>query len=209
MNEAIIELSEGESVVVGYGSLLSIESVSKTLKRDYRGPFITCHVEGWRRSWDVAMPNQAFYYQEEGKRVYPKQILYLNVRPAPGVFMNCVGFAVNSDELTAMHHREWIYDPLVVTGALRGLRIVGGEALMYVARKEHLLRDVRSPHEGAVRASYLGILQQALQKVTPLFRSEYKRTTDPVPAPLVIDDTLDPDRPTPWAKAGYDYHPQP
>jgi hypothetical protein len=154
------------------------------------------------------MPNQAFYYEEDGVRIYPEKILYLNVRLEPRAVMNCVVFVLNSAELRAMDHREWIYDRQVVTGRLRGVRVEGGEAIMYVAREKHLVRGAKSPREAAVRASYLRILEHALQRVNPIFREEYEHTTDPVPERLVIKDTLDPDRPNPWVSAGHDYNPE-
>ena len=202
MEEPTIQLREDETAVVGYGSLLSSSSISKTIGREYDGPFIICKIEGWRRSWDVSMPNQAFYYEEHAERVYPEKILYLNVRPEPESLMACVVFVLESDELKAMHHREWIYTHPVVTGSLRGVRIEGGDAIMYVAQEEHIVCGIMSPREAAVRASYLRILEQALQSADAFFRTEYERTTDPVPDQLVIEDVFDPDRPSPWASTG-------
>lgn len=208
MDEQALHLLEGETGVIGYGSLFSIESISKTLNRPYAGPFFFCRMDGWRRSWDVSMPNQAFYYEEQGERVYPQKIVYLNVRPVSSRLMNCVVFVLNSEELKAMHGREWIYDPVVVTESLRGVRVTGGEAIMYVGKTMHLVRAAKSPREAAIRASYLRILDKALQKIGPVWRTEYESSTEPVPEHLVIDDTLDPERPSPWAAAGHDYSPQ-
>ena len=174
---------------------------------EYDGPFVACHIVGWRRCWDVSMPNQAFYYEEHGERIYPAEIVYLNVRSEPGARMNCVVFVLKSGELEAMHRREWIYDRRIVTSDLCGVRVEGGDVIMCVAREQHVVRGARSRRQAAVRASYLRILEQALQQVGPAFRAEYERTTDPVPEHLVIHDTLDPDRPNPWAAAGHDYRP--
>lgn len=199
MNEPLIRLARGQTAVIGYGSLLSAASISKTLGWDYDGPFVPCHVEGWRRSWDVSMPNEAFYYVDGDARVYPRKIVYLNVRAVPGACLNVMLFIVDEHELQAMHGREWIYDPVVVTPAVRDVRIEGGDAIMYVARDEHIVHDVSNRREAALRTSYLGILKSALDLAPPAFREEYGRTTDAVPEGLVIDDALDPDRPSPWA----------
>jgi hypothetical protein len=199
MEEPVIRLAREQTAVIGYGSLLSIASISKTLGRDYDGPFLPCHVDGWRRSWDVSMPNEAFYYVDGDDRVYPRRIVYLNVRAVPGAQLNAMLFVVDAQELQAMHGREWIYDPVVVTPALRGARIVGGDAIMYVARDEHIVHNVSDRRDAALRASYLGILKKALDLASPGFREEYERTTDAVPDELVIEDALDPDRASPWA----------
>jgi hypothetical protein len=205
---SLVGLRKGETAIVGYGSLLSSSSIGKTLGRDYEGPFVQCHIEGWRRSWDVSMPNQAFYYEKDGERVYPEKILYLNVRREPGTLMNCAVFVVDQAELEAMDQREWIYEGVAVNQALRGVQVEGGAAIMYVARPEHIVQGADSPVTAAVRGSYVRMLDQALETVTPAFRVEFKRTTDQVPRRLVIPDVLDPDRPNPWAAAGSGYRPQ-
>ena len=207
MNERTLELADGEIGVVGYGSLLSVESISRTLKVPYTRPFIACEIEGWRRAWTVSMPNQAFYYEDEGKRVYPPKIIYLNVRPLPNALMNCAVFVVDFEQLKAMHAREWIYDPVKVTQDLRGMRIIGGEAIMYVGKPEHAVDQSSSPRGAAIRGSYLRILESALERAGSEWSAEFERSTDPVPKHLVIKDTLDPERPSPWVAAGHDYRP--
>ena len=207
MEEPILSLTEDETAIVGYGSLLSIESVSRTLKREYDGPFIACHVAGWRRSWDASMPNASFYFVEGGERIYPNKIAYLNVRPNPGTLMNCILFVVRDAELEAMHQREWIYAPTDVSLDLRGVRLDAGKAIMYIAKNEHRLIGATTRREAAVRQSYLRILERGLDQAAATFRAEYEATTDPVPTHLVIDDALDQDRPSPWAAAGSQYRP--
>lgn len=207
MDEPVVQLAADETAVIGYGSLLSIESLSRTLKEPYTGPFLFCYLEGWRRSWDVSMPNEAFYFEENDERVYPEQIIYLNLRRAPQELLNCVLFVLRHDQLEAMHNREWIYDATVVNNLLRGVRLQGGEALVYVGREENLARGLSSPRTGAIRRSYLRILESALALVDPVFRREFEHTTDPVPEDLVIEDHLDPARPSPWAAAGKSYQP--
>ncbi len=208
MSGVTINLGAGETAVVGYGLLLSRDTIDKTLGRIYEGPFASCHIDGWRRSWDVSMPNAAFYYEEEGARVYPEQILYLNVRRDPDTLMNCTVFVLREDELAVMHGREWIYNGLVATADLRGVRLEGGDALMYVGKAEHRVRSATSPHDVAVRKSYLRMLDRVLDSVDPAIRAEYRQTTDPMPEHLVIDDSLDPDRPNSWEAAGHSFRPE-
>ena len=198
----IVRLTARQTAVIGYGSLITRASVGRTLKRDYDGVFCRCHVQGWRRSWNVAMPNQAFYFDRDDRRVYPARIAYLNVRPSPGTLMNAVLYVVDSGELEAMHERESIYEPRIVTSAVRDVSIQGGDAIMYVAAPEYVVGEITAPVEAAIRASHLRALQQALAQTDTEFRQEYERTTDPVPAHLVVDDELDPDRLNPRAWAG-------
>lgn len=192
-----ITLAAGETAVVGYGLLLRRDTIDETLGRTYEGPFAQCHIQGWRRSWDVSMPNATFYYEEGGCRVYPEKILYLNVSPDPATLMNCAVFVLPQDDLALMHAREWIYDGVAVTSDLRGVRIKGGDALMYVGKPEHRVRSVTNTGDVALRKSYLRMLDRALDALDPAIGADYRRTTDPFPEHLVIDDALDPGRPSP------------
>ena len=183
-----LQLARQQTAIVGYGSLLSRLSAEKTLGRRYDGPFERCHVAGWRRSWDIGMPNETFYFDDGGRRVYPSRILYLNVRPDAGTLLNAVIFVAEPEELAALHRREWIYEPRVVTADLRGVTVEGGDAIMYVALPEYVVHAAAERHEAAVRASYLRIVGAGLAQMDDAFREEFARTSDPVPEHLVIDD---------------------
>ena len=203
----IIQLDEGETAVVGFGLLLARGTLDKTLGRRYDGPFRRCHVDGWRRSWDVGMPNTAFYYVDEcGDCVYPEQIVYLNVRRAPGALMNCTLFVLNADELEVLNGREWIYEGVDVTADVRGLEVRGGPALMNVGRPEHALVPT-DRGTAAIRGSYIAMFDRVLGELGPDIEQDYRSTTDPVPEHLIVDDVLDPDRPNPWKAAGHDFDP--
>jgi cation transport regulator ChaC len=187
-DEVTMDLGGHAAALFGYGSLLSKASIAKTLGRAYDGPFVVCGVEGWRRSWDVAMPNPGFYADTPGGHLLPERILYLNVRPEPGSLLNGVLFAVGEDELRALDKREWIYDRLAMRRQLRGVRLIGGEAWMYVAKPEFVMASVPSPAVAAVRSSYLRILEAGMGQLPESFRSRFEQTSDPVPRHLVIDD---------------------
>lgn len=205
-NQAV-QLNNDETAIIGYGSLLSIPSITKTLGREYERPFIHCQLKCWRRTWNITMPNKAFYYMESNTRIYPDHILYLNVYPDPDSQINCVLFVVKRDELEVMHDREWIYEPMDVTSNLIGTTVEGGQALIYSGREEYLKTFTKSTHDVALRASYLRILNDALHKVDFGFRKEFEASTEKVPKHLIIEDLLDPNRPNPWASAGRIYNP--
>lgn len=150
----IVRVGAGETALVGYGLLVSPATVDATLGHEYSGPHVACHVEGWRRSWDVTMPNASFYYERDGHRVYPEKILYLNVRRDPGTMMNCEVFVVDNEDLAAVNAREWIYDGVVATPDLRGVRVEGGDALIYTGKAEHIVRSAARASDVAIRRSY-------------------------------------------------------
>ncbi len=206
MGDKVIRLRGGQTAVVGYGALLLRESIGSFIRRRYDRPLATCHVAGWRRSWNVAMPNSAFYFEQNAARIYPDKIIYLNACPARAL-LNCVVFVLDASELEVLHRCEWIYDPIRVTESLRGVRIDGGDAILYSGRPEFHAGPVLNPLEGAIRASYITTLDTALNSIGAAFRTEYEQSTDPLPRHLVVDDRFDPERPNPWAATGLKYRP--
>jgi len=203
MIDDTISLNTGEVAVVGYGSLISREIIGQTLGHDYDGPFVLCNINGWRRSWNVTMPNAAFYYIEDERRIYPPKILYLNVRRDPNTLMNCSVFVVGPGERDAMDGREWIFEPTIVTSDLRGVSIEGGDAIMYIGKSDHALQTSENSHNVALRRSFLRSLFGVLDAEGPSVRDEWQRTTDPIPEHLLVDDRLDASRPNPWEAAGH------
>lgn len=191
-NGPIVSLRPGEAGIFGYGSLLSRASLERTLGRKYEPALQTASLPGWRRTWDVRQPNRAYYAESAQGRVYPENILYLNVTGQPGSVLNGVVIVVTAEQLAAFDQREWMYDRIAVTRDLHDVRIVGGDVFLYAAKPEFVLRDVKSPRLAAVRATYLEIVETGLAALGPSFRASYERSTDPVPGDLVIEDSLDP-----------------
>jgi cation transport regulator ChaC len=192
MAPEIVQLKTGESALFGYGSLISKASLEKTLGRKYTGPFIVCELEGWRRSWDVAMPNnkpdQPTYEETPSGRMYPDNILYLNVRSITGSLVNGVLFVVNSEELDEFDKREWIYKREDVTSQLHGAIVENGPAYVYVAKPEYVMTNVASPAQAAVRRNYLKHLETGFHDLGETFRIAFEASSDPVPLHLVIAD---------------------
>src|SRR5690348_14194361 len=109
MSNPTITLRSNETALFGYGSLISIASLERTLGRSYDGPYLPCVLQGWRRSWNVSMPNQNTFYAETPQgRMWPEQIIYLNIREAGGGQVNGMLFVVDHNELEAFDRREWI-----------------------------------------------------------------------------------------------------
>jgi hypothetical protein len=191
MSLPIVHIDSGEAGIFGYGSLLSIASLERTLKQKYKGPFLRGSIPDWRRTWDVRQPNRAFYTETESGRMYPENILYLNVTEHPGSILNGVVIVVTIEQLAALDQREWMYYRAPVAERLEHVHVIGGEVYLYVSKPEFLLRDVESPRIAAVRATYLDIVETGLADLGPSFRAGYESSTEPVPRHLVIHDLLD------------------
>ena len=186
--DAVIRLAEGEHVLFGYGSLLSVASMERTLQRKYEGPFVTCRLPGWRRTWDVAMANQTYFYRTAGEFVTPSRIFYLNIRPQAGSAINGVVFVLTQAELAKFDERESVYDRVDVTDSLEGVRVEGGRAWAYRAKPECVFAHPASPRDGAIRKSYLDILAVGHRDLGPDFQAEYEASTDAPLVRLIVED---------------------
>jgi hypothetical protein len=185
-----IDLKPGDQAIFGYGSLLSLTSLERTLGRTYSGPFAVCSVWDWHRTWDVSMPNDTRYVMQQETRVYPERILYLNVKHQAGSVVNGVIFVISEEDMLSYDRREWIYDRIAVTDRLSGIEVSGGEVWLYEGKPEHLLSPPADWHNAAVRSSYLEIVNSGLRDLGPEFASTFWAITDPVPEWLIVDDLL-------------------
>jgi hypothetical protein len=183
-----LQLEFGQTALFAYGSLLCRASMETTLGRAYLGPLIEVEMKGWRRSWDVAMPNQSFYYRNRDKVIYPRHILYLNILPVPSSLLNGIVFVVDETALQAMDAREWVYDRVPIKSLLEPTTIEGGEVFAYIAKPEYILADVRSPTIAAIRSTYLSLLEEGLTQRSAGFREKFELSTDPVLRHLIIED---------------------
>jgi pimeloyl-ACP methyl ester carboxylesterase len=183
-----IALKAGEHAIFGYGSLLSITSLERTLGRSYAGPFQTCQLRGWRRRWNVAMPNKAFVYRDGGAWVTPDKIFYLNVERDEASSVNGILFVVSTEELKQFDEREWIYDRVDVSERLADVRVEGGAAWVYGGKPEFTGAHPAGPGQGAIRRTYLNILRDGHRDLGSTFAATYAATTEPVPPNLVFYD---------------------
>jgi cation transport regulator ChaC len=187
----VMQLEPGQSVIFGYGSLLSLRSLEMTLRRRCTDQYVRCILRGWRRTWDIAMANKTFFAEVDGQRMYPSAILYLNVRRQIGELLNGVAFAINPEELARFDERESIYERIDITNELTDVRVENGLAYVYAGLPQCEMRQVDSPAVAAVRATYVAIVNQGLEDHGAEFRAAYDASTDPVPQHLIIDDRRD------------------
>jgi hypothetical protein len=183
-----INLKPTEHVLIGYGSLLSIASMERTLGHKYSGPWHVVRLNGWRRGWDVQMPKSNYNYKESDRVVTPERVLYLNVRKQTDSHINCSLFVVTTEELETFDERESVYYRANVNRDIENVRINGGTAWMYVALEEFLWRRDSRPPEAIIRRTYLDILDTAHAELGAEFQREFDATTDAAPKHLIVND---------------------
>jgi hypothetical protein len=135
------------------------------------------------------MPNQnMFSYMINNQPVYPKNILYLNIRASTQHRVRGVVFAVTKEQLISYDAREWIYDRYDMANALQGIAVTGGPVFAYVGKPQYETYPSSTPDESAVRASYLATIETGLEHLGADFRREYHDSSDPIPQHLIISD---------------------
>lgn len=190
-NPETIILKEDEVGIIGYGSLISIESMEKTLGRKYTGIFKTVKLIGWKRNWRVWIPNKSKYYSlVNGDTIFPERILYLNIDSDIHSNLNCCLFIINKNEMAEFDKREWVYKRVDVTKNLENIRIQNGFAYAYTAIEDFKLKENATPFKYGVRNSYLKILENGFNSLGRDFRNEYNNSTEHFNENLIFMDMI-------------------
>jgi len=172
-----IHLQPDEVAIIGYGSLMNRESMERSLGHPYSREPIDISLENWQRTWNVAMPNDAFYLSTPQGKVFPKKVAYLNIQKAPGKSMNATLFVIKRNELDAFNRREWIYNPVDLAENLKGAKITGGPVIAYVGKEEYLVGpEIHFPEVG-VRKSYFDTVENALAQKPQAYRDQFHSST--------------------------------
>jgi hypothetical protein len=186
-----LKLNPGTALLLGYGSLLLKSSMERTLGRPYDLERYTCHVSGWKRTWNSLYPNNRYYYHTEtGKKVYPRNILYLNISPSSGL-VNGVAYLISDSELAEFDGREAVYDRVDVCDQVIDLEVTGGPVWAYVGKPGYTLSAAVGVKEAAIRKSYIDTVENGLNQLGQAFKAEYGVSTDSPPEANIIDDCLD------------------
>jgi hypothetical protein len=187
----LVQLDRGEAALFGYGSLLLKTSMERTLGRPYDRQRFVCHVKGWRRTWDSIYPNQRYYYLDgSGGKVYPKNILYLNISRS-ATTMNGVVYVISDSDLAGFDNREAVYDRVDIRGQVTGIEVKGGPVWAYAGKPEFLLTQPVSAAEAAIRRGYIDIVERGLSELGAAFTADYRASTDPAPEANIVDDRID------------------
>jgi cation transport regulator ChaC len=172
--------------VFGYGSLVEEQEGQ-----------VTCHLEGYRRRWTVAMDNSVDlpgykYYVDAGTGERPDVVVaFLNVEPDPGSAVNGVAFGVSEADLAALHERERNYEPVDVTASLR--EDLGDTVIAFVGRpdaRERLERGAREGRAVVSAAYYEGVLDGVARLGAAALR-DFTRSTDEPQCPFAALTRID------------------
>lgn len=112
--------------VFGYGSLVDLMSLKKTLEKNQicSQEYIYCSLKGFVREWNVAMDNtkkiQGYkYYKNSKGEIPPVGVTFLNLSKTKSDHaVNGILFRVNKKELERLTERERNYEPIEIDADL-------------------------------------------------------------------------------------------
>ena len=188
---------EGESTLagqvglIGYGSLMSQESMELTLGRPYTGVIRKIHLQGYQRIWNIRVPNTSegvYTCMAESGSIIPESLIFLNIRSVEGQSMNCCLYILEETDLAAFDAREIGYQRIevsrdIVETDIPELSIYAYKALpAFTAEAEE-----NNPGKNVILLQYLEILERAFDVLGSSFEQEFQESTVPLDPSLVLD----------------------
>lgn len=115
-----IHIEEGKVGMIGYGSLISFNSMKYTLGRDYVDSTYLVHLEGFHRDWnyvcsykDSLLPEDIFdynsFYIRNQDTIRFENAVFLNIVADVESSINCVLYIISEEELEGFDQRELGY----------------------------------------------------------------------------------------------------
>ena len=185
--KSTLEIPEGFTGIVGYGSLISLPSMEQSLGHKYEGPIHEVHVKGYERVWKCVRPWRSdsgpmkfFAYILRGtERVPILGAAELDLSPNNKSRINGILYLLTDEELHKFDERERGYQRMDVTDEIEEFRFRGGRVYVYVGQ----------PSSPAVSSSDKGIyilikgfrdlVTDACDSRGKAFRDEFDKTTRP------------------------------
>lgn len=179
--------------IFGYGSLVHLPRLARFLERPRLDPrdVVFCHLDGFRRTWGVAMDNRVdipgykHYREPAGGTRPPVFVTFLDLKKQSAGSVNGVAFRVDEAELERIRHREGNYELTDVTEFLReplGAPVLTSLGLPAARRR---YRTGRREGRAVVRLAYYHGVLDAFRRLGPDAFEAYRAGTDPPEIPLM------------------------
>tara|TARA_R110001592_G_C12982218_1_gene734300 strand:- start:205 stop:936 length:732 start_codon:yes stop_codon:yes gene_type:complete len=190
-------IPDGHVGMFGFGSLTSKKFIETgLLNSSYDGPFLSAHLEGYKRSWTFAWPTEiptpyydGNYYKDylliDGDTIYPKYLHYLNIREDESSIINGVLYIVPEDDLPTYDSWELGYERFDVSNKIIDFAIEGGPVFAYKALPEFEKEPTNNYRLNIIEQSYSNIIQEAFDYWGKEFEEEYKNSTEPIDSTII------------------------
>jgi hypothetical protein len=187
--KSTMEIPEGSSGMIGYGTLISLQSMEQTLGHKYEGSVHQVHLTGYERAWTCLRPNNdpqanalgiekidAFFFREN-ERVPFIGTVNLNIHPKKKGRINCILYLITNEELLRFDKREWGYRRVDVTDKIKEFRFRGGKVYVYEGLTPR--PDRSSPDKGTyiLIKEYVDLVASACDSIGKSFRNEFDKST--------------------------------
>lgn len=185
-NKEKLFVPNGKVALIGYGSLMSIASMEKTLGHTYTDKFIPIHINGFERVWNLGIPNNGtlvpslFYYVMAGDTIFSKQLVFLNIQENRKKSMNACLFIIDTVELKKFDEREIGYKRIRLNSQIKEFEIVGGDVFAYIGLPTFTIKTTDDPKDNVIFRHYIKLVEEdSLLALGEQFRNEYYLTTLP------------------------------
>ena len=185
-NKEKLFIPNGKVALIGYGSLMSIASMERTLGHAYTDKFLPIHINGFERVWNFAILNNGtrgpnlFYYVMAGDTIYPKRVMALNIQENRSISMNACLFIIDTLELKMFDAREFGYTRIKLNNNIKEFEVVNGDVYAYKALPDFTIKVSDDPKDNVIPRSYIKIVEEdGLLALGQQFRDEYYASTLP------------------------------
>jgi hypothetical protein len=189
--KSTLEIPEGFSGIIAYGSLISLPSMEQSLGHRYEGPLHEVHLTGYERVWTCVRPWNDPLATAAGAKKFDAYILRgtervpilgaaeLNLYPKKKGRINGVLYLITDEELLRFDEREWGYRRVDVTDKIEEFRVRGGKVYVYEGLPGS--PSDSSAEKGAciLIKGFLDLVTNACDSRGKNFRKEFDRTTRP------------------------------
>jgi len=180
-----LEIPEGLTGIISYGSLISVPSMEKTLGHKYEGPIHEVHLLGYERVWTCVRPwdsstrKFSAYVLRGEERVPILGAAELNIYPKKTGKINGVLYLITDDELLSFDQRERGYQRVEVTEKIEEFSFSGGKVYVYEGLPGSPLDPSEEKGIYILIKEFFDMVNEACDSRGEDFRKEFDRTTRP------------------------------
>jgi cation transport regulator ChaC len=164
-----------KNYVFGYGSLINLKSLSRTIKREASiDNIIPVKLHSFKRKWNL---KEQVYSSELNTTI---NAIFLNIEKDNNSWTNGVIFEVTNDELKFLNNRERKYKHINIAQHIEfysGNNLDSSRVITYIADKSEYLQNYYSDNS-YVMENYIKIVNQGCMDLGLSFNDDYKQTTD-------------------------------
>lgn len=201
--KASITMPEGYVGMIGYGSLISLESMEQSLGHVYLDSIYRVHLKGFVRTWtsyrlfdDPKVPksNSPRFYGfvlQDNDSISMDGIAQLNVENKKRSRINCILYLISEEDLVNFDKREYGYERIDVTNKIDEYKIIGNNKV-YIYQQPHGYYDksLMDKCRFVLVKEYVDMITKACDEIGEDFRLEFDRSTLPPATEIIPSDRI-------------------